>query len=130
MGSQVKIKQEPIMEVSNRGGSSRRSNKELYKWMTWDAKSNTKSRADQKQCTRCGKPIGEGNLRNCPAMGKTCKNCNKPNHFARMCRSQQVNEVAEELSSSEEECNLIRCFDSCDDFQIMVVEEDIMSVDK
>ena len=47
-----------------------------------------------------------------------------------MCRSQQVNEVAEELSSSEEECNLIRCFDSCDDFEIMVVEEDIMSVEQ
>ena len=72
----------------------------------------------------------EGHLRNCPAMGKTCKNCNEPNHSARMCQSQQVNEVAEEISSSDEECNLMRCFDSCDDFEIMVVEKDEMSVEQ
>ena len=76
MGSQLKIKQELNMEVGNRGGSSRRSNKKPYKRRTWDAKSNTKSRADQKQCTRRQKPLGEGYLKNCPAMGKTCKNFN------------------------------------------------------
>ena len=55
---------------------------------------------------------GEGHLKNCPAMGKTCKNCNKPNHFAKMYRSQQVKEITNEGSSSEEECNLIQTFDS------------------
>ena len=39
-----------------------------------------------------------------------------------MCRSNQVNEIAEEKSSSEEECNLIHSFDSCDEFEIMAVE--------
>ena len=39
-----------------------------------------------------------------------------------MCRSNQVNEFAEENSSSEEECNLIRSFNSCEQFEIMVVE--------
>ena len=39
-----------------------------------------------------------------------------------MCRSNQVNEITEENSSSEEECNLIHSFDSCEDFEIMVVE--------
>ena len=39
-----------------------------------------------------------------------------------MCRSNQVNEIGEEKSSSEEECNLIQSFDSCDEFEIMVVE--------
>ena len=80
LGLQVKIKQEPIMEVGNRGGNKRRSNKENYKRRTWDAKNNIKSRADQKPCIRCGKPFVEGHLRNCLALGKTCKNCNKPNH--------------------------------------------------
>ena len=55
-------------------------------------------------------------------MRKSCKNCNKPNHFAKICRSNQVNEIAEENSSSEEECNLIRCFDSCEEVEIMAVE--------
>ena len=39
-----------------------------------------------------------------------------------MCRSNQVNEIGEDKSSSEEECNLIQSFDSCDEFEIMVVE--------
>ena len=55
-------------------------------------------------------------------MEKICKNCKKPNHFAKMCRSNQVNEIGEDKSSSEEECNLIQSFDSCDEFEIMVVE--------
>ena len=55
-------------------------------------------------------------------MGKTCKSCNKQNHFAKTCRSNEVNEIAEENSSSEEECNLIHSFDSCEEFEIMVVE--------
>ena len=70
----------------------------------------------------------EKHLKNCSSYGKTCKNCNKPNQFARMCRSQQTNEVTEEASSSDEDCNLIRCFDSCDDFEIMSTEMDDMSV--
>ena len=109
------------MEVGNRGGNNKRSNKEPYKPRTWDTKSKTKSRADQKPCTRCGKLFVEGHVRNCPSMGKACKNCYKPNHFARMCRSQEVNEVPEEIS---------RCFDSCDDFEIMVVEKDKKSVEQ
>ena len=61
-------------------------------------------------------------------MGKTCKNCNKPNHFAKMCKSQQVNEIAHEDSSAEEECNFIQTFDSCDEFEILTVEEDFTSI--
>ena len=55
-------------------------------------------------------------------MGKTCKNCNKPNHFAKTCRSNRVNEIGEEKFSSEEECNLIQSFDSCDEFEIIMVQ--------
>ena len=51
--------------------------------------------------------VVEHSGKSCPAIGKTCKSCNKQNHFVKMCRSNQVNEIAEENSSSEEECNLI-----------------------
>ena len=61
-------------------------------------------------------------------MGKECKNCKKPNHFAKMCRSQQVDEIINEDSTSEDECNLIQTFDSCDDFEILAVEEDFTSI--
>ena len=117
------------MEIGNRRGNQRRrNNKSHINEKTWDAKSNPKNRTDQKPCSRCGKPFVEGHIRNCPAMGTICKGRNKPNHFARMCRFQQVNEVTEERSTSEEEWNLIRCFDSCDDFEIKIADKNEMSI--
>ena len=61
-------------------------------------------------------------------MGKTFKNCTKPNHFAKMCRSQQVNEVTENTNSSDEECNMIQSFDSGDEFEIMSIESNTTSI--
>ena len=46
-----------------------------------------------------------------------------------MCRSNQVNKIAEENSSSEEECNLICSFDSCEEFEIMAVETKLRVTD-
>ena len=47
-----------------------------------------------------------------------------------MCRWNQVNEIAEENSSlEEEECNLIRSFDSCEEFEIMAVESKLQDSD-
>ena len=63
-------------------------------------------------------------------MGKQCKNCNKPNHFARMCHSQQVNEITETRESSEEECNLMQTFVSCEEFEIMSIEQNNTQMDK
>lgn len=37
------------------------------------------------QCSRCGGTCISS--ANCPAMGKTCSNCKRLNHFARVCRS-------------------------------------------
>ena len=61
-------------------------------------------------------------------MEKSCKNCNKPNHLTTMCRSQQVKEFVNENSSSEEECSLIQNFDSCEEFEILSVENDLKSI--
>ena len=122
--TQIKIKQEPIMAIGNKGYNSNRQNQNRRK----QYENTQKAKGDHKQCTRCGRAFGENHLKNCPAMGKTCKNCNKPNHFAKMCKSQQVNEIAHEDSSSEEECNFIQTFDSCDEFEIMTVEEDFTSI--
>ena len=56
-------------------------------------------------------------------MGKTCKNCGKPNHFAKMCRSQQVSEVAEDSEGSADECDQIsESVGSCSEFEIMSVQ--------
>ena len=49
---------------------------------------NWKPRASSggKPCTRCGRHACESNS-SCPAMGKTCSNCGKANHFKIVCRS-------------------------------------------
>ena len=101
--SQKKIKQEPVMAIGNKGYNSKRQSENQNRRKQYENKNTPGSKGDQKQCTRCGRVFGEGHLKNCPAMGNSCKNCNKPNHFAKMCRSQQVNEIANEDSSSEEE---------------------------
>ena len=114
-GSQIKIKQEPILVVGNRNQNTRKPYRERNRRKQPEGRaiSNKYNADDRKQCNRCGRPFVDGHLKNCAAMGKQCKNCNKPNHFARMCRSQQVSEITENTESSEEEFNLIQTFDSC-----------------
>lgn len=46
-------------------------------------KPNDKDKASTFNCKRCGTEHGS---RQCPAFGKQCKNCDKINHFAKMCR--------------------------------------------
>ena len=58
-------------------------------------------------------------------MGKTCKNCSKPNHSEKFCRSQRVNEIAEKTPSSDEGCNSIQFFYSSDELEIMAIESQI-----
>ena len=122
--SQIKIKQKPILAVGNRGQTIERYNRDRFKRRPSEVRTTSKYNNDteKKPCNRRGKSFKEGHLKNCPAMGIKCKNCNKPNHFARMCRSQQVNEITETTESSEEECNLIQTFDSCDEFEVMSIE--------
>lgn len=55
------------------------------------------SNFEQKTCYRCGYGYSIGH--NCPAIGKTCKNCKKSNHFASVCKNKTVNEVLESDST-------------------------------
>ena len=41
-----------------------------------------------------------------------------------MCRLQQVNEITKKTESSEEECNLIKTFGSCEEFEVMAIEQE------
>ena len=78
---------------------------------------STPSCGQTKSFNRCGRAFEQGQLKFCPAMGKTCNKCGKSNHFAKMCRSQLVGEIMDDSEKSEEECNLIReDFGSCRDF--------------
>ena len=123
-GSQIKIKQEPILVVGNRNQNTRKPYREMNRRKQPEGRaiSSNHNADDRKQCNRCGRPFVDGHLKNCAAMGKQCKNCNKPNHFARMCCSQQVSEITENTESSEEECNLIQTFDSSEEFEVVAIE--------
>ena len=55
-------------------------------------------------CRNCGGTFPHPSSRPCPAKGKTCLNCKKPNHFAKVCRSLKradVKQVAEDNSDSD-----------------------------
>ena len=91
----MKIKQEPIMNIGNKNSNGRRQSSNTYKKRTTSDRREGRNPTNPKTCTPCGRLFGEGHLKKCPAMGKTCKNCSKTNHFAKLCRSQQVNEIAE-----------------------------------
>ena len=60
----------------------------------------------QKHVIDAEKAFDQGHLKSCSALCKTCKNCGKPNHFAKKRRSQQVSEVTEDSERSKEECDL------------------------
>ena len=126
----MKIKQEPIMNIGIKNANGRRQSSNTYKKRTTSDIREGRISTDSKTCTQCGRLFGEEYLKKCPAMGKTCKNCSKPNHFAKMRKSQQVNEIAEKSTSSDEECSLIQSFDSCDEFEIMAIESEISSMEQ
>ena len=98
------------MAVRNSTGSTKN---QLYKR---ESKKRPKNNRPNNSSGRV-KSFNQGHLKNCTALGEICKNCGKPNHFAKLCRFQQVSEVAEDSGRSEEECDLIReSFGSCNDF--------------
>ena len=115
-GSQIKIKQESIFAVGNKGQTNRRPNKEQYERKTNDMRNNARPRAYQKPCTRYETAFMEGHLKNCLEMRKSRKNCTKSNQFTKTCQSYKINEVTANTKSSDEECELIQNFDSCDEF--------------
>ena len=72
-----------------------------------NSKRSTISNRQIKHCNRCGRSFETGHLKSCPAIGKTCKYCKKPNHLEKLCRSQQVSEKMEDSDKSEDDCNLV-----------------------
>lgn len=67
------------------------------------AKPNDVEKASTFNCKRCGT---EHASRQCPAFGKQCKNCNKLNHFAKMCRSKSVHAVDDDDDDASQHASL------------------------
>ena len=85
--SGLKIKQEPVMAIRNLTGSTKN---QQYKRKANKRQNNNRtnnSNGKIKSCIRSGRAFDQGHQKSCLALGKISKNCGKPNHFAKMCRS-------------------------------------------
>ena len=60
----------------------------------------SQSEASDKSCYQCGYKHYKG--QSCPAKGKTCKKCNKMNHFATVCRSKKQVDMVEMDDQSDD----------------------------
>ena len=75
-------------------------NGQLRKKTTGNGKISTSIHHKAKECTKCGT---RHEPRSCPAFGKTCSNCKKPNHFAKVCRvKKQTNHFVGKEANIEE----------------------------
>ena len=61
----------------------------------------------QKSCLRCGRSWPHRNGE-CPAKGKLCTKCGKPNHFAKVCKPININVV------NYEDDNTFEYINNCD----------------
>ena len=66
----------------------------------------------QHNCRNCGQPWTQDHRAKCQALGQTCRRCNKPNHLAKVCRSnlnrnnnRNINEI-EEIHNTQHEDNI------------------------
>ena len=62
----------------------------------------------QRKCGRCG---SNHPPRNCPAFGKTCRKCQKQNHFARVCKSAKNDKSVPKVHAIDQELNSDAEFD-------------------
>ena len=61
-----------------------------------------RDRIENRECYFCGGDYSQNHQ--CPAKGKICSNCRKPNHFARVCRGSKktVNIISSEAQQTDE----------------------------
>lgn len=71
-------------------------------------RSSTPGSRSSALCPKCG----QVHRVRCPAMGVTCRNCGKKNHFASVCRYQKINQV-----DVEDNCNNNNTF-QCDNLYL------------
>ena len=86
-------------------------------------KSNQKSKS---ACGRCGNWHGKNF---CPALGKTCKQCGRMNHFAKCCRTPRnkvVNELQNlEVSDEDFVVDVVESAKSSDEWKVNLVVNEI-----
>ena len=97
----------------------------------WEDRSK-RSRRDKErkstECTRCGSTHGKSSV--CPALGRKCGKCNKPNHFAKVCQTKLPKNMHFVQESSSDEELYVGCLDTVNAVDMSEWYEEIMIPDK
>ena len=65
-------------------------NKQQKPWQRINFDSSKRNASSKQTCRNCGRSYPyAGGRESCPAFGKNCRACSKPNHFATCCRSKK-----------------------------------------
>ena len=116
-GGQPTPKQEPIHYINTRGGRYTlritKTHKEVEAVSAVDhIRADHKTQRGQqrnnntnssKQCYKCGNQYNQNHLQSCPAKDKFCSKCAKRGHFAKVCRSTNVNYLGNRQDEQQEE---------------------------
>ena len=119
-GQTVTPKQEPIHYVNTRGRQNQQYNQNNqrgrggFRGRPYPRGSqNTRGQQNQqqrntnsKQCLKCGNQYGLNHLQSCPAKDKICLKCAKCGHFAKVCRSTNVNYLENTNEEQQEETEI------------------------
>ena len=95
------IKTEPVGFIQRRGGDPYRNNRRGNNRGRGQPQRGSSQRPDRDQkqsCFKCGNPFGPSHLQQCPARDKICNKCTKRGHYARLCKSTNVNAISEETN--------------------------------
>ena len=94
----VKFKRKDSYRVKDQQSSKHNTNRPKFsknKSRSGDSRQYKKTQ-QSKNCGKCGRNHTWGN---CPAFGKKCFKCQKNNHFGKMCKNKQIQEVEESSST-------------------------------
>ena len=95
------IKSEPVNFVQKRGGY--RSQQRGGRGRGGQTSRNYPEKAGQKKdCFKCGNAFSANHLAQCPARDKICNKCTKRGHFARLCKSTEVNAIQEDNQQQQD----------------------------
>lgn len=84
------------------------SNKENFRQKYYGEQSKSTGRYE---CSRCASKDHKSDDKKCPAKGKKCERCGKPDHFARKCRSR----ISDDGEVKRDEVRMVDVYDDYDD---------------
>ena len=114
-GQQITTKQEPVNYINTRGRANYSNSQNTQRGRGARGKpfqrglqsnrgqQRAANTGNQKQCYKCGNQYNQNHLQTCPAKDKICAKCAKRGHFAKVCRSTQVNYLEDTHVDQNEE---------------------------